>query len=195
MKRLIAFTAASLIAASPVLAGSPAAPAPDPVLIPAAVPAPTTPDWTGFYGGVQLGYGDVDTNVAGLGGDGALGGLNAGYDYDLGSWVLGAGLAYDWADIGLGGGSNVDAILRAKARLGYKIGNGLMYGTYGWAQVETNNLGTEDGYFLGGGYEHMVSDNMSVGGEVLYYDFNNLGAGSTTDLETTVFQVLATYRF
>lgn len=190
MKRFTTLTAIALLAASPVLAGSPEAPAMEPVLIPAAVPAPTSPDWTGFYGGAQLGYGSVDTSVAGVDGDGLIGGLIAGYDYDLGNWVIGAGIDYDWTDISLTPAVDVETVWRAKLRGGYKLGNGLLYGTAGYAQVDANVGGSEDGYFVGAGYEHMVTQNISLGGEILYHDFDVPGT-----LEATTAQVRAAYRF
>ena len=125
------------MATGPAFAGSASAPAPDPVVsapAPAPAPAPASPDWTGGYVGGQLGYGNVDTNAPGVDGDGAIGGLVMGYDYDFGQWVAGAGLDYDWADIGLGAGNpTVENVLRVKLRGGYKLGNGLLYGTGGWA--------------------------------------------------------------
>ena len=196
MKRFITMTTAAALLSGPALAGSLEAPAPEPVMVPAAAPvAPASPDWTGFYGGVQLGYGDIGSNVAGLSGDGFVGGVNAGYDYDLGNWVVGGGLSYDYADISLGGGSDLESIWRAKARVGYKIGDGLLYGAGGWAYADTNNLGSEDGYFVGAGYEHMLANNLTIGGEVLYHEFGNFGPSSTTDVDATTYQIRATYRF
>ena len=56
----------------------------------------SSPDWTGFYGGAEIGFANVDTNVAGSDDD-VIGGLVAGYDYDLGEWVIGGGLDVDGA--------------------------------------------------------------------------------------------------
>jgi opacity protein-like surface antigen len=190
MKNIIALTAASMIAATPVLAGSPVAAPADPVLAPVAVAAPTTPDWTGFYGGAELGYGNIDTSIAGVDGDGLVGGLIAGYDYDFGTWVLGAGFDYDWTDISIAPGVDIDSVWRAKLRAGAKLGNGLLYATGGYTQADANVGGSEDGYFVGGGYEHMIMQNMSLGAEVLYHDFDVPGT-----LEATTVQARATYRF
>ncbi|MGM0743137.1 MAG: outer membrane protein [Pseudomonadota bacterium] len=186
------------LATGPAFAGSASDPAPDPVVsapAPAPAPAPASPDWTGGYIGGQLGYGNVDTNVPGVDGDGAIGGLVMGYDYDFGQWVAGAGLDYDWADIGLGAGNpTLENVLRVKLRGGYKIGNGLLYGTGGWAQADTDTLGDDDGYFIGAGYEHMINENFTVGGEVLYHEFDNFNS-TTTDIEATTAQVRGTFRF
>ncbi|WP_245962862.1 outer membrane protein [Roseovarius halotolerans] len=186
------------MATGPAFAGSASAPAPDPVVsapAPAPAPAPASPDWTGGYVGGQLGYGNVDTNAPGVDGDGAIGGLVMGYDYDFGQWVAGAGLDYDWADIGLGAGNpTIENVLRVKLRGGYKIGNGLLYGTGGWAQADTDTLGDDDGYFIGAGYEHMITQNFAMGGEVLYHEFDNFNS-TNTDVEATTVQVRGTFRF
>lgn len=195
MKRLLALPllAATSLAAAPAVAGSADSAPADPVIQPAAPAAPVTPNWTGFYGGAQLGYANVNSNTS-LDGDGFIGGLTAGYDYDLGNWVIGAGLDYDWADISLGSGDTLESVWRAKLRSGYKIGNGLLYGTGGYAQADVNTLGSEDGYFIGAGYEHAVAENFTVGGEVLYHEFDNFGGGGP-DVDATTVQMRGTFRF
>ena len=87
MKTIAALIATATLTA-PAFAGGPVAVAEEPVIVPAAEPyvAPGL-DWTGAYVGAQLGYGDVDSNGAGLDGNGWLGGVHAGYRWDLGNWV------------------------------------------------------------------------------------------------------------
>ncbi|MEX0366643.1 MAG: outer membrane protein [Ruegeria sp.] len=165
----------------------------------AAIPAgsalaQSSGDWSGFYAGGQIGYADVDTNVAGVEGDGLIGGLVVGYDHDFGDWVLGAGLDYDFADIEVGTAATLENVLRVKARGGYKIGDGLLYGTVGFADADTDTLGSDDGYFIGAGYEMLVGGGLSVGGEILYHEFDDFNS-SGVDVEATTFQIRATYRF
>ncbi len=198
MKFLLSATAATALMAGTAFAGN-IEPAPmEPVLAPAPAPVFSSPNWTGFYAGGQLGYANIDTNVNGVDGDGLIGGLVAGYDYDLGNWVIGAGLDYDWTDVTLsnplGATADVDSIWRAKLRGGYKLGNGLLYATAGYANADISGAGDDDGYFVGGGYEHMVTQNISLGGEVLYHEFDNFNS-SGTDVEATTAQVRATFRF
>lgn len=152
-------------------------------------------EWTGFYGGVQLGFANVDSNVAGSD-EGVIGGLVAGYDYDLGTWVVGGGIDYDFTEIDAAGpgGPELENVWRLKLRGGYKIGDGLLYGTTGYANADTDTLGSEDGYFIGAGYEQLITENFSLGGEVLYHEFDNFG-GTATDVEATTVQVRATFRF
>jgi opacity protein-like surface antigen len=77
-----------------------------------APPAPVIPSWTGFYFGGHLGYGwgekrfidnfpvfdgevDAEPHV-----DGAIGGLQAGYNYQLNSLLLGVEADFTWSDVG-----------------------------------------------------------------------------------------------
>lgn len=157
-------------------------------------PALADSDWTGFYGGAQLGYANVDTNISGSNGD-VIGGLIAGYDYDLGTWVVGGGFDYDFADVSIANGAvDVESVWRAKLRAGVKVGDGLAYGTGGYAQADTDILGSDDGYFIGLGYEHMVTENFSVGGELLYHEFDNF-SGSGVNVDATTMQVRGAFRF
>lgn len=171
------------------------------------MPVSTSPNWTGFYAGGELGYANVKGKVSGFGSDdegGLIGGLVAGYDYDLGDWVVGAGLDYDWTDVSFsdpGYSLKADSIWRVKVRGGYKIGNGLLYATAGYAQMKIKETlggasysGSDDGYFVGAGYDHMVTDNMAIGGELLYHDFDNFKS-SGVDFEAVTAQVRATFRF
>ncbi len=152
-------------------------------------------NWSGFYGGLQFGYADIDTNVSGVDGNGTIGGIILGYDVDLGDWVVGGGFDYDWTGINLARGVEVEDVWRVKARAGYKVtSQGLLYGVGGFAEAGTNNLGDEDGWFAGAGYEQIVAPNVSVGGEILYHDFSNFDS-TGVDVDATTVQVRAAYRF
>jgi len=150
-------------------------------------------DWTGFYVGGQLGYGFTDPDNADDD-ESVMGGVTAGYDHDFGRYVLGGALDYDFTDADVGAGSDLEDVFRLKVRGGPKIGKGLLYGAGGWAVADTSDMGDEDGWFIGGGYEYLVNDRLSVGGEVLYHEFDDLG-GNGNDVEFTTVQVRATYRF
>jgi len=181
------------LAGGTAFAGSADAPEPEPVIeAPAAPVSLGTPDWTGFYVGGEIGWADVDTNVSD-GDDDIIGGIVGGYDYDLGDWVIGAGLDYDFADIDAAPGVSLEDVFRAKVRGGRKIGNGLLYATGGYAWADTDTLGDDDGYFIGGGYEHRINDRFSLGGEVLYHEFDDFNGGP--DVEATTVQLRGTLRF
>jgi len=150
-------------------------------------------NWTGVYIGGQLGFGSVDTSTGGENED-IIGGFTLGYDYDFGQWVLGGALDYDFTEINAGPGPEIEEIFRLKIRGGPKIGNGLLYGAAGWANADTDTLGDDDGWFIGGGYDYMVNSQFSIGGEVLYHDFDSFN-GTGNDIEATTVQIRATYRF
>ncbi len=165
-------------------------PAPaEPVIV---TPSPVNSgNWTGGYIGAQVGYGDFTLGAAS--GDGAIGGITAGYDYDLGNWVIGAGIDYDFADVTLGGIA-VENVARLKLRAGYDTGPGLVYVTAGGAQAYTDVAGDDTGYFVGAGYEHMLNESFSIGGEVLYHEFKDFN-GTGLDVDATTLQLRAAYRF
>lgn len=151
-------------------------------------------NWTGFYLGGQLGYANVDTNVSSSS-DNFIGGFTGGYDYDLGQWVVGAALDYDFTDASVAGGAaDLETVFRVKARGGVKIGGGLFYGTAGYALADTDVLGSDDGYFIGAGYEYRVNQSFSVGVEALYHEFDNFNS-TDVDVDATTVQVRGTFRF
>ena len=94
----------------PILTATPAAPV--------VVPVTQTNDWTGFYAGGSLGYGDISDNATGFDDDGVTYGIHGGYDYDFGQFVLGGELEISGFDLS-GVGVDVDSITRAKVRAGY----------------------------------------------------------------------------
>lgn len=202
MKRIATLVLAAtttLAIAPPVLAGGPTVPATEPVIVPEPMPvvAPSA-DWSGAYGGAQLGYGDVDSNGAGADGYGWLGGVHAGYRWDLGGTVLGVEGDYDAADLELGGGTgSLDSIARLKLSAGADLGSTLVYGTAGGAWADGNLAGVEgsgDGYFYGLGVTRALNDSWSVGAEVLQHTFDDFD-GSGTDLDATTLTARASYNF
>ncbi len=190
IKTLALASVATAAIAAPAFAGSPTTPPADPVIAAPVVPVATSGDWTGAYGGLSLGY--ADTSTTGASDSGALYGLSMGYDYDLGNWVMGGGIDYDWTDLNLGG-ANVDNVARLKLRAGYDMGNGLLYGTGGMAKAYTS-VGDDTGWFAGLGYEHKLTQNVSLGGEVLYHQFDDF-AGTGNDIDATTIAIKTNYRF
>ena len=151
-------------------------------------------DWTGFYVGGQIGYADVGTSIAGVDGSDAIGGLIAGYDYDFGTWVVGGGVDYDWTNTDLSGAATVEDVWRLKLRAGYKVDDGLIYGVGGYAEASTDTLGSDDGWFVGAGYEHRINSSFSIAAELLYHDFGNFNS-TGIDVDATTFQIRAAFRF
>ena len=218
MTKLLPFYTAALVASAgaafaggfaPVVAEAPvAAPAAAPVIItPQAAPSG---DWTGFYLGGQLSYGqlgfeldDGDAGEADL--DGAVGGLHAGYMRDFGRIVAGAEVAYNWTDLEADDdatfdlGADLESVARAGVRVGYDAGRVLPYVTGGYASAsfseELAGTGEDnaDGYYFGGGVEYAVTNRFSVGAEVLRHEFDV----DIDDLDSslTTAGVRASYRF
>lgn len=196
----IAAVLATLTLATPVLAGGPVAVESEPTVAPVFEPAlPASVDWGGFYVGAQLGYADIDSNGAGLDGNGALGGVHAGYRWDFGQYVAGAELDYDSASIDLGTapGDTLDDVTRLKLMGGAEFGNSLIYATTGIARASATVGGaglSDNGYFLGAGIDYAVTDRWSVGGELMQHRFSDFD-GSGVDLDATTLKAKVSLRF
>ena len=197
MKKLTKITAAALVATTSLsgvaLAGSLTDPIVETPLI-APPPVNLSGDWTGFYTGLQLGYGDIDGD-AGLEGDDNLYGFHAGYDYDFGNWVVGGELDYDKADIDLNGGiANVDSVARLKFKGGYDLGNTLVYATAGMARADTS-VGDETGPFAGIGVTYKVTERYTIGAELLEHRFDDVGGVAGADVDATTLTLRGSLRF
>ncbi|VAW01931.1 outer membrane protein, putative [hydrothermal vent metagenome] len=163
----------------------------------AAAPAfAQSANWTGAYLGGEAG--GANLKISGFGAsvddDSLIGGIIAGYDYDLGTWVIGAGADFDFTDVDFGGANFLESVWRLKLRGGYKIGNGLLYATGGYTSAQLATASDQDGYFIGGGFDYKFQPNISLGGEVLYTRFDNM-AGFPIDGELITYQLRAAYRF
>jgi outer membrane immunogenic protein len=198
--RSIAALLAVATLATPALAGGPVAVEPEPTVTPVVETVMTpTIDWTGAYAGVQLGYADIDSNGAGLDGYGTTYGIHGGYRWDFGSYVAGAELDYDSADIDLGtvAGDTLDDVARLKLMGGAKFGNSLLYGTVGAARASATVGGLElqdTGYFIGAGLDYAVSERVTVGGELLQHQFDDFD-NSGVDLDATTIKAKVALRF
>lgn len=195
----IAAAFATLVLAGPALAGGPIEVAPEPTVEATYAPAaPAALDWSGFYAGAQLGYSDIDSNNAGLDGNGYLGGLHAGYRWDFGSYVAGAELDYDSTNIDLGANAGtLDDVARLKLMGGAKLGNSLLYATAGGARASATLGGvnrSDNGVFFGAGVNTAVSERWTVGGELLQHNFNDFD-GSGVDLDATTVSAKVAMRF
>ena len=167
------------------------------------------PDWTGLYIGAHLGNAASDSNwnsITGaplpspfgghFTGGGIVGGIQAGYNQQFGSWVLGIEGEASLADIN-GGVQCAAAVFSCDAkigglgtvsgRIGYVIGDFLFYGKGGaaWlyqtATMTPNPAGpwsdvwqsgrTRSGWMLGAGAEYALSTRVSAKLEYNYLTF------------------------
>lgn len=145
--------------------------------------------WTGFYLGVNggWGYGPIGNTNFGNPNGGVVGGT-IGYNYQMGQFVVGGEADLDWADMGakntyaLGFNNyHVNAITTERLRLGFAVDRALFYATGGYAGVSThasfNDVvngfgGSQDvwrsGGVIGGGIEYAFTNNISVKAEYLW---------------------------
>ena len=161
-------------------------------------------NWTGFYLGVNGGYGwakSTHTDVAGLttGSFNQRGGLiggTLGYNWQMGGAVLGLEGDLDWARIngsvaGCAFGScftNIRGFDTVRGRLGYAAGSWMPYITGGLAvaniQAGQDGVASNDawraGWTIGGGVEWMFAPRWSAKAEYLYADFGTGAAVSYT---------------
>jgi outer membrane immunogenic protein len=183
-----------------------APPAPTPAYAPPAF------GWTGFYIGVNGGYG------FGAGGKdfgdpgGGLVGVTAGYNYQIGQLVLGVESDWDWADLTKSGAnlvgsysSRVDDLFTARARAGYAIDRALLYVTGGYAGAEDKiglaGFGSQSdwrsGGVIGAGLEYAFTNNISAKAEYLYEPLadKSFAAGTKSDLNLSFVRAGLNYKF
>jgi outer membrane immunogenic protein len=197
---LFGFAGAASAADLPARAAPPVAP------IIAAAPIFT---WTGFYVGVNAGYGFVNDDrifdpVFGYVGDdnegGFVGGGQVGYNYQIGSFVVGLETDIQYADLGsryrynaaLPGYEEDDSddwFGTVRARAGVAFGQALIYATGGFAYADNGN-----GWTVGGGLEYAFTPNLSAKIEGLYVnldaDDNVYGPGATGGSDNSEFGVV-----
>ena len=132
--KFITMTAVGALVAGAAHAGG-IAPAPSEPLVMAPAPMMASTDWTGAYGGLSLGYGavdqdgidsleDEDESFAGvdfdIDGDGAIGGVFAGYQYDFGSFVVGVEADLNAANLDFDSSLDENAALHSPERASSK---------------------------------------------------------------------------
>lgn len=177
---IAALAAASALAGGTAQAGGLNEPVPAPAPAPIAVtPVAPSTDWTGFYAGGSLGTATVDTGDAEI--DANTLGVHAGYNYDLGSIVLGGEFEASRLALDTDGDPEAD-VLRLKGRVGYDAGSVLPYVTAGFASLDSGDLSldSESGAFYGVGADFAVTDQILIGAEVLQHEFEDAGIDAQT---------------
>ncbi len=216
------------------------APPPPAYSAPAPYFAPNS--WAGFYVGINGGYGwNNSNNTIGYNGNlvdssahaapqGGFGGGQIGYNFQSGSFVYGVETDFQGGDIsnriaGMTAGGldfnsreSVNWFGTARGRVGYSVGNALLYGTGGFAYGGVNqhafvtdgmnstsltSNSVQTGWVAGGGVEYKINPAWSLKGEYQYIDLgsqklNDPVAGVTTNsLDTNMHTVRLglNYRF
>jgi outer membrane immunogenic protein len=185
-------------------------------------------EWSGFYIGVHVGgvTGDIDwTNVEettgyidldpgdslGVSPDGVLGGAQLGYNFAMSNWLFGiegtfAGMDFDeTADNPFAPvddefiQSDIEWLGTVAARLGFTMGDTLLYAKGGWAVADVNTYHEDhdggrqgfystsenhNGWVAGAGIEHAIAQDVSV---AIEYNYIDLGEQEHSGLATDPF--------
>lgn len=194
-KVMLTGMAAALLLTAPL--GARAADLGRPYGAPAYV-APLYATWTGFYAGLNVGYGFGKSNwdfpAVSPSPSGALAGGTLGYNVQTGLWVWGLEGDVDWSDMKgsvdcLGGTCETksDWFGTARLRVGYAgMSNWLPYFTGGAAfgDIKATNAAlasaskTKFGWTAGLGIEYAFLGNWSAKLEYLYADLGSVDVGT-----------------
>jgi outer membrane immunogenic protein len=203
MKRILMAGAVVLAAATQAFAADLPPPMAPPPRAPAAyIPVSPAYNWSGFYIGLNAGYGFGDSTwdapaSGNFAVNGAMAGGTLGWNYQIGQLVLGIEGDYDWQNVrgssnsggcvGLANGfvggcdtaSNWYGTFRG--RIGYAMDRIMVYGTAGGAvagiKASTADLpwssNTELGWAAGAGIEGAITDNLTAKVEYLFTDYGS----------------------
>jgi len=202
MKRAILIAVGLVGLAMPAVAAD----LPNRMVTKAPVMAEPVWNWTGFYAGVNGGFGwarSAHTDVTGASTGlfnqrGGLIGGTLGYNWQTGPAVFGLETDLDWANIdgsqAACGFGNCFTTMRsfgtARGRLGYSFNNWMPFiaGGLAYANIRAGQDGVggaasdqwRAGWTIGGGVEAMFAPNWSAKIEYLYADFGTNAATSYT---------------
>lgn len=152
-------------------------------------------DWTGPYAGFQIGGSDINVDNPDLEGDGPSYGIYAGYNVQNGGVVYGGEFDFDSTEYDIDNGSaEIDSTARLKGRIGADVGGGLLYGTAGIVWATSPELGDDNGYFFGAGYDMLLANNVTVGAEVLQHQFDDYNDGGL-DVDVTTLKLRVGFTF
>jgi outer membrane immunogenic protein len=171
--------------------------------------SPPVHQWTGFYGGLNVGYG-----LAGITDNlplavttlmhGVFGGAQLGYNYQTGAWVYGLEADIQASDLSTSYSQNLPIVGNVTAghkipyfgtfrgRLGYAFTcgcvmayatAGLAYGAYepfaSAGGITVSQRYTNAALAAGAGVEWMIAERWSTKLEALYFDTGTIGSGVT----------------
>ncbi len=172
-----------------------------------AVPYVALYNWTGFYAGVNLGYGWARaSDDLGLVGNlnGVIGGGQIGYNWQMNNLVVGietdfqgSGQRQSWAGTGVGftatGSDRIRYFGTVRARVGYAFDRSLLYVTGGYAYTNvgadaavtaggvtttSSSNTTKSGATIGAGLEYAFAGPWTAKAEYLYVDSGTVTVSS-----------------
>jgi outer membrane immunogenic protein len=184
---------AAAVAVTTLMLTAPVAQAAD--LLPPPPPEMRTSvyDWSGAYIGAGFMGVGVDSNYVPVGnpdpnldGDGPMGSLYAGYNYQMGSYVMGIEGDVSFGHVDPNNildevEQEIDFMASLRARIGWVHDSTMIYGTAGiaWADSEItlpafgeSDSKTHTGYIIGGGVEHAFTNHLVGRMEYMFADFN-----------------------
>jgi outer membrane immunogenic protein len=205
--RRVLLTTISLLAFAATAATAADLPRSMPARAPALIPVGY--NWTGFYLGINGGYGwgRSHWNAFGTSSDpsGGLLGVTGGYNWQaLGSpWVFGLEGDIDWSDMKdtftsaacpTGCQTQNNWLGTVRGRVGYAIDRVMPYVTGGLAagDIEVNQAGfagihdTKAGWAVGGGIEAAIAGNWTAKVEYLHADLGSVNCSTGCSLPTRV---------
>ena len=216
MKKLL-LAGASLLAMGVVSASAADLPARMPAKAPVYV-APMAYNWTGFYLGLNGGYGFGRSQYNGtlpsgsFDAGGGLFGATVGYNWQTGPLVLGLEGDIDWSGMkgsGACGGFSCDTrndyLSTIRGRVGYAMDRWMPYITGGAAignvktsiaGLDTNN--TRTGWTVGGGIEAAIAGPWTAKVEYLHVDLGDADtavAGTTANFTSDIIRGGINYKF
>ena len=164
--------------------------------------------WAGPYLGGNIGYDWGSVSNSAVKPSGFVGGVQAGYNFQTGSWVFGVE-----GDIQVTGADDTFAFWKfsnpwfgtVRGRVGYAFNNILFYGTGGLAfgELTGQTFGfseshTTAGWAAGGGVEFGLTPNWSAKVEYLYFDLSTTPfaiTGVSNGYSASVVRAGVNYRF
>jgi outer membrane immunogenic protein len=172
---------------------------------PVAYAPPPVFSWTGFYvgangmydwGSVHGGHGLFENPTGGMGG------VTAGYNYQIGQFVTGLEGDLDWGDVSGRKGidatgsytkTDMTAFGTVRARAGIALDRALLFVTGGYAGGDVHSAifdsvtpayastsSWQNGYAVGGGLEYAFSNNISAKAEYLFSQLQGQGLSTPT---------------
>ena len=172
-------------------------------------------NWTGFYAGINGGYGSGSSNWSVLPGTrveptGGLFGGTLGYNIQTGAFVLGFEGDFDWSGLSNSVAcvpglticeTSSDWLATFRGRVGYAIDRWMPYITGGGAVgdvkatagapllgVAVSSSNSQFGWTLGGGVEFAVVNNWTAKIEYLHVDLGNFDTGPASFVNNVSFK-------
>jgi outer membrane immunogenic protein len=225
MKRILMAGTVVLAAATQAFAADLPPPMAPPPRAPAAyMPVSPAYNWSGFYLGLNAGYGFADSTWTAPGFssgsfsvNGGQAGATLGWNYQISQLVLGIEGDYDWQNIRGSSGAPCGScdtasnwIATVRGRVGYAFDRIMVYGTGGAAftDVEASfaalpwQTNTKVGWTAGAGIEGAITENLTAKIEYLYADFGNTSCSAAScfgtanvDLKESMVRAGLNYKF